>query len=93
MFLGFDPRNSTYVQGYLAAMSASSYSLISMLQRFGPIMNPGGAAISLTYIASERIIPGRSPIPLSLSPKIAGMLCQILVRLLASPFGSNKLWD
>ena len=30
-----------------------------MLQRFGPLMNPGGAAISLTYIASERIIPGQ----------------------------------
>ena len=29
-----------------------------MVQRFGPLMNPGGAAISLTYIASERIIPG-----------------------------------
>lgn len=26
--------------------------------RFGPIMNPGGAAISLTYIASEDVIPG-----------------------------------
>ncbi len=29
-----------------------------MVQRFGPLMNEGGAAISLTYIASERIIPG-----------------------------------
>lgn len=48
------------VQGYLAALSASSYSYVSMLQRFGPLMNKGGAAISLTYIASERIIPGRT---------------------------------
>ncbi len=45
-------------QGYLAALSASSYSYVSMVQRFGPLMNEGGAAISLTYIASERIIPG-----------------------------------
>ena len=45
-------------QGYLAALSASAYSYVSMLQRFGPIMNPGGAAISLTYLASEKIIPG-----------------------------------
>ncbi|CAN1278196.1 Enoyl-[acyl-carrier-protein] reductase [NADH], chloroplastic [Linum perenne] len=44
--------------GYLAAISASSYSFISLLQNFIPIMNPGGATISLTYIASERIIPG-----------------------------------
>jgi len=42
----------------LAALSASSYSYVSMVQRFGPLMNEGGAAISLTYIASERIIPG-----------------------------------
>jgi Enoyl-(Acyl carrier protein) reductase len=47
-----------FLQGYLAAISASSFSLVSMLQHFGPIMNPGGAAISLTYLASEKIIPG-----------------------------------
>ncbi len=45
-------------QGYLAAMSSSAYSFISLLSHFGPIMTPGGAAISLTYIASERAIPG-----------------------------------
>jgi enoyl-[acyl-carrier protein] reductase I len=32
--------------------------LVSMVQRFGPNMNPGGAVVSLTYLASERIIPG-----------------------------------
>lgn len=52
------PLLETSRKGYLAAMSASSYSYVSMLQRFGPIMNPGGAAISLTYLASERVIPG-----------------------------------
>jgi enoyl-[acyl-carrier protein] reductase I len=46
------------VQGYLAALSASAYSFVSMVQRFGPFMNPGGAAVSLTYLASEKIIPG-----------------------------------
>lgn len=48
------------VQGYLAAMSASSYSYVSMLQHFGPLLRPNGAAVSLTYIASERTIPGLS---------------------------------
>ena len=52
------PLLETSRNGYLAALSASSYSKVSMLQRFGPIMNKGGAAISLTYLASERIIPG-----------------------------------
>lgn len=52
------PLLETSRNGYLAALSASSYSLVSMVQRFGPIMNPGGAVVSLTYIASERVIPG-----------------------------------
>ncbi|CAA7409492.1 unnamed protein product [Spirodela intermedia] len=52
------PLLETSRNGYLAAISASSYSFVSLLQRFLPIMNPGGASISLTYIASERIIPG-----------------------------------
>jgi enoyl-[acyl-carrier protein] reductase I len=44
--------------GYLAAVSASAYSLVSMVQRLGPLMRPGGAVASLTYLASERVIPG-----------------------------------
>lgn len=45
-------------KGYLAAMSSSAYSFISLLAHFGPVMNAGGSALSLTYIASERAIPG-----------------------------------
>ncbi|CAD6215406.1 unnamed protein product [Miscanthus lutarioriparius] len=52
------PLMETSRRGYLAAISASSYSYVSLLQHFLPIMNPGGASISLTYIASERTIPG-----------------------------------
>ncbi len=52
------PLLETSRQGYLAASSASAYSMVSLMQNFGPIMNPSGAAVSLTYIASERVIPG-----------------------------------
>jgi enoyl-[acyl-carrier protein] reductase I len=45
-------------EGYLAAISASAYSLVSMVSRFGPLMLPGGSFVSLTYLASERVIPG-----------------------------------
>ena len=27
--------------------------MVSLVQKFGPIMNPGGSVLSLTYIASE----------------------------------------
>ncbi|KAL2940742.1 Enoyl-[acyl-carrier-protein] reductase [NADH] chloroplastic [Bienertia sinuspersici] len=52
------PLLETSRYGYLAAISASSYSYVSLLKHFLPIMNPGGSSLSLTYIASERIIPG-----------------------------------
>lgn len=45
-------------RGYLGAVSASAYSLVSMVQRFGPLMRPGGAVVSLSYLAAERVIPG-----------------------------------
>jgi enoyl-[acyl-carrier protein] reductase I len=52
------PLLETSRKGYLAALSASSYSLLSLVQRFGPIMNAGGAILSLTFMASEKAIPG-----------------------------------
>jgi len=45
-------------RGYLEAVSASAYSLVSMVQRLGPVMRPRGSFLSLTYLASERVIPG-----------------------------------
>jgi enoyl-[acyl-carrier protein] reductase I len=44
--------------GYLGALSASAYSMVSMVQRLAPVMRDGGAFASLTYLASERVIPG-----------------------------------
>ncbi len=44
--------------GYLAAVSASAYSMVSLVQRFGPLMRPGGSVVSLTYLAGERAVPG-----------------------------------
>ncbi|MEO5817953.1 MAG: enoyl-[acyl-carrier-protein] reductase [Gemmatimonadaceae bacterium] len=52
------PLLETSRNGYLAAISASAYSLVSMVARFGPLMRPHGAFASLTYMASERVIPG-----------------------------------
>ncbi len=52
------PLLETSRAGYLAAVSSSSYSFVSLLAHFGPIMKQGGSALSLTYIASEKAIPG-----------------------------------
>ena len=52
------PLLETSRAGYLIAVGVSAYSLVSMIARFGPIMRDHSAAVSLTYMASERVIPG-----------------------------------
>jgi enoyl-[acyl-carrier protein] reductase I len=52
------PLLETSRAGYLAAVSVSAYSFTSLLQRLGPLTRPGGSFLSLTYMASERVIPG-----------------------------------
>jgi enoyl-[acyl-carrier protein] reductase I len=52
------PLLETSRKGYLAAVSASAYSMTSMVAAFAPVMKKGGAFVSLTYMASERVVPG-----------------------------------
>jgi enoyl-[acyl-carrier protein] reductase I len=52
------PLLETSRAGYAAAVSSSAYSMVSLLQRLGPHMPPGAAALSLTYEASRRVVPG-----------------------------------
>jgi enoyl-[acyl-carrier protein] reductase I len=52
------PLLETSRKGYLAAVGVSAYSFASMVQQLGPLVRPGGAFIALTYLASERVVPG-----------------------------------
>jgi len=52
------PLLETSRAGYLAAVSVSAYSLVGLLARLLPLMRPGGSVLSLTYMASERAVPG-----------------------------------
>jgi len=52
------PLLETTREGYLSALSASSYSFISLLAHFAPFMNPNSSALNISYLASEQIIPG-----------------------------------
>lgn len=45
-------------EGYLSAVSQSAYSFVSFVRRFGPILRPGGSFLSLSFMASERAVPG-----------------------------------
>ncbi len=53
-----NPLLGTTRAGYLEAVSVSAYSLVGMLRRLGPLMRAHGSVLSLTYMASERVIPG-----------------------------------
>jgi enoyl-[acyl-carrier protein] reductase I len=52
------PLLETSRSGYLTALGVSAYSLVSLVARLGPLFRPGASVLSLTYLASERVIPG-----------------------------------
>jgi enoyl-[acyl-carrier protein] reductase I len=49
---------ATSRRGYLGAVGVSAYSMVSLVQRLGPLVRRGGAFLSLSYLAAERVIPG-----------------------------------
>src|SRR6187402_2722175 len=52
------PLLETSRRGYLSAVSVSAYSMVSLVRHLGPVMRRGGAFLSLSYMASERAVPG-----------------------------------
>ena len=52
------PLVDTSRTGYLAAVSVSAYSNVSLVRHLAPLARPGAAFLSLTYMAGERVIPG-----------------------------------
>jgi enoyl-[acyl-carrier protein] reductase I len=52
------PLLETSRKGYLAAVGVSAYSFSSLVQRLGPLCKKGASFLALTYMASERVIPG-----------------------------------
>ena len=57
-------RNAAVLPTSSAVMASGSgelrraYSMVSITSRLGPLVRAGGAFVSLTYMASERVIPG-----------------------------------
>jgi enoyl-[acyl-carrier protein] reductase I len=52
------PLVDTSRQGYLSAISVSAYSNLALVRQLAPMIGDGGAFLSLTYMAGERVIPG-----------------------------------
>ena len=82
------PLLETSRNGYLAALSASSYSKVSMLQRFGPIMNEGGLDELKTKLRRElRRFFNKKPLPLNVDrDAVDRTLLDAMVLLSLIPF-------
>jgi enoyl-[acyl-carrier protein] reductase I len=52
------PLLETSRKGYLSAVSASAYSMVSLVQHMAPVARRGSAFLSLSYMAAERVVPG-----------------------------------
>jgi enoyl-[acyl-carrier protein] reductase I len=52
------PLLETSRSGYLGAISVSAYSMVSLVRHLAPHVRRGGAFLSLSYMASERVVPG-----------------------------------
>jgi enoyl-[acyl-carrier protein] reductase I len=44
-------------EGFKVALDISAYSLVAMCKRAEPLMQPGSTVLSLTYNASQRVMP------------------------------------
>jgi enoyl-[acyl-carrier protein] reductase I len=52
------PLLETSRAGYLASVSVSAYSHVSLVRQLGPHMRPGGSFVALSYLAAARVVPG-----------------------------------
>jgi len=52
------PLIQTSRKGYLSAVGSSAYSFVSMVRNYGPLLRPGGTFLNLSFLASERVVPG-----------------------------------
>ena len=86
--IGFADRNelqgafyNTSREGFRLAMDISVYSLVGLARAFQPIINPGGAILSMTYYGSVKVAPNYNVMG------VAKAALEASTRYLASDFG------
>jgi enoyl-[acyl-carrier protein] reductase I len=71
--------------GFKLALDISAYSLIAMAKRAEPLMTDGGSIISLTYYASEKVMPKYHVMA------VAKSALETITRYLANDLGPKKI--
>lgn len=80
-----DPFRNISRSGFHTALDISAYSLIAVAQRFAPLMPEGGSVITLTYMASERVVPNYNVMA------VAKAALENSVRYLANDLGKQGI--
>jgi enoyl-[acyl-carrier protein] reductase I len=72
-------------EGFKTALDISAYSLAALARRAAPMMEGGGSIVALTYLGSERVIPGYNIMGVAKAALEAG------IRYLAHDLGKRNI--
>ncbi|MBT3315284.1 MAG: enoyl-ACP reductase [Anaerolineae bacterium] len=79
------PFYNTSREGFHLAMDISVYSFVALSRAFQPLMNPGGAILSMTYHGSVKVTPNYNVMG------VAKAALEASTRYLAYDFGKQKV--
>ncbi len=76
---------NTSRDGFKLALDISAYSLVALAQRAVPLMEGGGSILALTYLGSEKVIPGYNVMGIAKAALESG------IRYLAQNLGPKNI--
>ncbi len=79
------PYYNTSREGFHRTMDISVFSFTALAKAFQPLLRPGGSLLTMTYYASEKVVPNYNVMA------IAKAALEASVRYLAYDFGKQKV--
>ncbi|MGH9749640.1 MAG: enoyl-ACP reductase FabI [Candidatus Polarisedimenticolia bacterium] len=76
---------ATSRDGFRSTLDISAYSLVALAQRAAPLMDQGGSIVALTYLGSEKVVPGYNVMG------VAKAALEASVRYLAHDLGKRNI--
>lgn len=76
---------ATSREGFKMAMDISAFSLTALAQRAAPLMEGGGSILALTYLGSEKVVPGYNVMG------VAKSALESSIRYLAQDLGKKNI--
>jgi enoyl-[acyl-carrier protein] reductase I len=80
-----NPFSQTSRAGFSLAMDVSAYSLVALTKAAVPLMTDGGSIISMTYLGSQRVVPGYNVMG------VAKAALEASTRYLAAELGDRNI--